>query len=494
MRGHPRRDLERETQQGYRLEQVVADLVDNCVDAGAENVEIIFNEEMYIEKKSHYLIVLDDGIGIEEDKISSIMDFGVEREYDELDLGKFGVGLKSSSLSQAKEITVMSKKKGGNINLRRLSYQEVWDRDQWVLLPMLRPEMETHAIDVATDVLNSQPSGTAVVLEDMHKLDLQVGHEDQKDEYLNSEYSIIREYLSLVFERYLTGLTLKRSDGSEETKELNIFFNGKHDMLEPLDPFCRDLKDGSQTGTLCLKEIVKLSSGETIKEVPVTIWITPKANDRPSSLDGRLRVASRDLSIREMQGIYFYRNGRLVDFPGWKKVLKVEEHMTCLRWEVEFPPHLDKMFQLDPSKREVKIAAQLRESFIELTKRKIRWHNDDEQTANHRARARTRQSGKDAIKPVTKQTTLKKTRLNQESQKTTTTIVNPLSKSSKTTSAQPLNKVKINKIAGSKTGHVVINEKQEGGTWNISLNTNHAMYESFVEAIIEGSDLPDRSD
>ena len=39
MKGHARRDLERETSQSYRLEQVVADLVDNCIDANAEHVK-----------------------------------------------------------------------------------------------------------------------------------------------------------------------------------------------------------------------------------------------------------------------------------------------------------------------------------------------------------------------------------------------------------------------------------------------------------------------
>ncbi len=480
MSGHPRRDLKREIAQGYRLEQVVADLVDNCIDAGAQNVEVIFNEELYKEKKSHYLIVMDDGRGIENDKISSIMDFGAERDYDELDLGKFGVGLKSSSLSQSKEITVMSKTEGGDINLRRLSYEEVWERDQWVLLSKLKPEMETHAIDVARDVLGALTSGTAVVLEDMHKLDLQIGHHDQKTEYLNSEYSIIREYLSMVFERYLSGICLERADGSKETKKLNIFFNGKHDQLEPLDPFCREMNDGTRTGSLCLTEKIPISDSGTILEVPVKIWITPNSNNRPNGYDERLRIASRDLSIREMQGIYFYRNGRLIDFPGWKKLLKVEEHMTCLRWEVEFSSELDELFQLDPSKREVKIAMQLREALAKLTKRKIRWHSDDEGVNNHRGRARIRQSGKDAITPVKN---IKTSTKNLQLKKDISPGVSVVKSSSKETTAQPIKGVELREIHGSKTGQVVINERQEGGNWIISLNTNHAMYEDFLKKI-----------
>ena len=63
----------------------------------------------YKTKDSFFLIVIDDGSGIDEEGINSVMDFGAPRVYDELELGKFGVGMKSSSLSQAKEITLLSK-------------------------------------------------------------------------------------------------------------------------------------------------------------------------------------------------------------------------------------------------------------------------------------------------------------------------------------------------------------------------------------------------
>ena len=120
MQGQPIRELQRELALNYDLEQVVADLVDNSIDAGAENIEIIYNEEEYNNHRSFYVIVLDDGKGIPDDNISSVMNFGAPREYDELELGKFGVGMKSSSLSQAQEVTLLSKVQK-EINLRRLS-------------------------------------------------------------------------------------------------------------------------------------------------------------------------------------------------------------------------------------------------------------------------------------------------------------------------------------------------------------------------------------
>ncbi len=63
--------------------------------------------------------------------------------------------------------------------------------------------------------------------------------------------------------------------------------------------------------------------------------------------------------------MYIYRNDRLIDFPGWKKILKHDPHITCLRWELHFPPSLDEVFQLDPSKREIQLPRVL---FDQMTK------------------------------------------------------------------------------------------------------------------------------
>jgi hypothetical protein len=484
MKGQPRRELQRETSQSYRLEQVVADLVDNSIDAGANQIEIIFNEEPYNNTNSHYLIVLDNGKGITGEKISSVMDFGAPRVYDELELGKFGVGMKSSSLSHAKEITLMSKVKGESIELRRLSYEVVNELDEWVLLSEIKPHMHTHAIDVARNQLDSRESGTAIILEDMHKLDLQVGHQEQKKEYLAGEYAIIREYLSLVFEQYINGIELQRSDDTKLERKIEISFNGKHDILTPLDPFCRDQQDGSSTGTLKFQKDVTLQLDGVTANVSVKIWITPKEEDRKPGYDSRLNTASRDLGIRELQGLYFYRNGRLIDFPGWKKLVKVEEHMTCLRWEIDFPSIFDDIFQLDPSKREIQLPMELREQLIKLTKTKFRWHKDDQKATNHRARARIRQGGKDAYTIVPPPKPSPKEPVKPTKTPSSGTEGNPIGPGSgERTTAQALKEVIIENVPGSKTGKLVINELQKGDTWVVTLNSNHAMYKEFLEKV-----------
>ena len=83
------------------------------------------------------------------------MNFGADRNYDELDLGKFGVGMKSSSLSQAKEVTLFSKVSGGDIQMRRLSSRLMQILDQWVLISELQDHMNTDAISCKKQIGNS---------------------------------------------------------------------------------------------------------------------------------------------------------------------------------------------------------------------------------------------------------------------------------------------------------------------------------------------------
>ncbi|MFP6635741.1 MAG: ATP-binding protein, partial [Dehalococcoidia bacterium] len=109
--------------------------------------------------------------------------------------GKFGVGMKSSSLSQAKEVTLLSKVEGGKTNLRRLSSEVILETDRWTLIPNLRDHMDTEAISIAKAELASLTSGSAVVLEDMHKLKHRIGDSEHREEYLNAEYGHIRDYL-----------------------------------------------------------------------------------------------------------------------------------------------------------------------------------------------------------------------------------------------------------------------------------------------------------
>lgn len=107
---------------GYTIQAAIADLVDNSISAGARNVWLTF----YWGGTDSWVTIVDDGHGMDEHELKEAMRAGSQspretRHAD--DLGRFGLGLKTASFSQCRELTVMSRREGGRLGQRR------WDLD-----------------------------------------------------------------------------------------------------------------------------------------------------------------------------------------------------------------------------------------------------------------------------------------------------------------------------------------------------------------------------
>ena len=90
---------------GYDFQTAVADLVDNCVAAGARHVDVELN---YVAGGS-YVLVSDDGVGMSSIELLEALRFGSRRSYRRNELGRFGLGLKTGSFSQCRRLTVVSR-------------------------------------------------------------------------------------------------------------------------------------------------------------------------------------------------------------------------------------------------------------------------------------------------------------------------------------------------------------------------------------------------
>src|SRR5437868_3016398 len=90
---------------GYDLVAAVADLVDNSIDADAENVRIDIGHDL----EGGWIRIADDGTGMTERQLEEAMRYGSSRPYVQSDLGRFGLGLKTASLSQCRRLTVATR-------------------------------------------------------------------------------------------------------------------------------------------------------------------------------------------------------------------------------------------------------------------------------------------------------------------------------------------------------------------------------------------------
>ena len=94
---------------GYSFDTAIADLIDNSVSAEAKNINILLDPS-----ESPQLIIFDDGHGMDAATLEEALRFGSRGPSEvrgEHDLGRFGLGLKSASLSQCRRLIIVSKQK-----------------------------------------------------------------------------------------------------------------------------------------------------------------------------------------------------------------------------------------------------------------------------------------------------------------------------------------------------------------------------------------------
>ena len=118
---------------GYSLESALADIVDNSVSARAPNVAIEFRHA-----PEPYIAILDDGCGMSQRELEDAMRHGSTNpslERDPIDLGRYGLGLKTASLSQCRRLTVISLK-DGKLSGYCWDLDRVLLRQAWTLLKL----------------------------------------------------------------------------------------------------------------------------------------------------------------------------------------------------------------------------------------------------------------------------------------------------------------------------------------------------------------------
>ena len=117
---------------GYKnTAYALAELIDNSIDAEASLVEV-FGCEMPTQDASHVrpridtIAVLDNGKGMDADTLRRALKFGDGRRGDRRRIGRFGMGLPNSSMSQCRKVEVWSWTNGaGNALYTYLALDEI---------------------------------------------------------------------------------------------------------------------------------------------------------------------------------------------------------------------------------------------------------------------------------------------------------------------------------------------------------------------------------
>ena len=314
---------------GYNLYTAVADLVDNSINARADNVVVkLWQDEA---GKTHARII-DDGYGMDEDELIDAMKYGASEKEVGNELGKFGLGLKTASTSVCKNLIVLTRKDpDGPI------FQASWDLD------MIGGNKYDYPLEIGEAVApfamefedSVSGTGTIVCWEKIDRLGGETSTEGTNitTQVLGQYKKRLIEHLRMVFHKFIEAKKIKIFYGEEELIPWNPFAPGEKTLTPISHKF--EIEEnkisGKVSGVLKLDAHIIPSKYEYSTDEARENWLPRRGQNK-------------------LQGFYVYREDRLIVAHDWLGLFNKEVHYSLARVEMNFSSDLDEFFDLDIKK------------------------------------------------------------------------------------------------------------------------------------------------
>lgn len=338
---------------GYNFSTALADIIDNSISAEAKNILILTNPDA----DEPYVAIFDDGHGMGRKELENAMTLGSDRdgkEDSELELGRFGLGLKSASFSQCLRLTVVSKSTN-KVNAMRYDLNKIQESNTWTLDVL--DDNEIKGLPEVERIYNSK-TGTLVIWQQFDKIKEEA--KSFKDSFI-ATVGLAKEHVEFVFHRFYD--------------QINFEFNGHR--IEKRDPFLSEYPNSQKGRT----QAIEVNGHDII----VTPFVLPYAN---SLSEEHKKMLGNPKSIYDDQGFYIYRNKRLIIWGSWLHMNIRSEFNKLARVRVDIPSELDSLWMLDVKKSSAKIPDLIKEQLkisikdsIARSKREVKYPGKKEAEA-----------------------------------------------------------------------------------------------------------------
>jgi hypothetical protein len=316
---------------GYKgTSSAVAELIDNALQAGATRVHISIGRA---EDETLTLAVLDDGSGMDARTLRQALRFGGSSRFDDrAGLGRYGMGLPNSSLSQARRVDVYTWQDRGRVQTSYLDVDEIASGAMSHVPAARRTHLPPECPEPPAK------TGTLVVWSRCDRLD----HRRQ-----STIARKLTNFIGRVFRHYLwEGISIL-VDG-EPVRGVDPLFVHRESPMRGGEVFGEPINyrveappgAGAATGTVTV----------TFSELPVEKW-----HDRPND-------EKRKLGVVKSAGVSIVRAGREIDY-GWFFMgdKRKENYDDWWRCEIRFEPVLDELFGITHTKQQIRPREQLLE-------------------------------------------------------------------------------------------------------------------------------------
>ena len=335
------------SEQGYSLEAALADIIDNCISAYADKVQILIDTDC----EPFQLFLADNGCGMNIQTLRESMQFpssSPEKNREFKDLGRFGLGMKTASFSQTRKFTVISKTKGSDKYHGFTWDVEILKQGNWCLV--VNTDEEVDRLVKKHNSLNNQylskfksfePS-TIIVWQGLYKFENYLDEKNKKTA-LNKEISkITTDHLEITFHRFM------------EKKDIPLKIRVNNHILKPFNPFPSDKKN--------LRNIEYRSRDFGNDNIRIEGFILPSSSIEEAK-QGNSCWTTRYRSLMDMEGVYVYRSDRLIIVGGWNGLIKKTPRLQLARLRVDIGNNSDHLLHLNVAKSTVIIPHELKNAF-----------------------------------------------------------------------------------------------------------------------------------
>lgn len=333
----PRRLIEGLRDTGYQFNTALADIVDNSLAAGATVVDIGILMDL---RGNIRVTVGDNGCGMDFDGLLNAMTYGSSARANRQSLGKFGLGLKTASTSCCRRLSVVSRESAESSPCKM-----IWDLDHvervgdWEVLIE-----EPSAEDVELLQATAPHAGTLVIWEKCDRV--------LKRDYQNPGCAAARNALKRLvseFEKHVAIVYQRFIDTDDDrAADVEIRVNGM--TISAWDPFC----EWTDKSTIVAEHpvVMELPDGREASAL-IRAFVVPRKDEIEPEQQDLLQVSN------DNQGIYVYRENRLIHHGDWLGMFRKEPHLSLIRVEFSFDYLLDEAFNVDIKKSQVLLDHEL---------------------------------------------------------------------------------------------------------------------------------------
>lgn len=308
------------------------------------------------------VIVADNSTGMDEEQLKTALrlgDSGTGKSGIENSLGVFGCGASSAALTIGESLVFLTKTETSDLLYGALDPEYIQDQGAWVY--PLRPATESERSDFAKFVGEESTSGTVAIVRGLTESPKKRG----------SFYDTLKKKILTRYSHRFLGL---------QNSEKEVYFNfigGDSRNFKATDRVVDVLCDEDQTKTSFFKNF-----GGPNNEVAQTSVLGCEVGVRASFtkdydtlLEGKHNKSKSEnywgygVNVNNKQGIYFYRNGKLLETRSGDPIWKYHGSLRGLLVEIHITDEMieNKLAQIAQEKTSVvlseKLTAKLKQLF-----------------------------------------------------------------------------------------------------------------------------------